>query len=49
MLSAPGNPAPSVIPCLGFKIILELSMNQIWNGTRVSLNTRLSDTVSNEI
>lgn len=49
MLSAPGNPALSVIPCLGFKIILELSLNQIWNGTRVSLNTRLSDTVSNEI
>lgn len=48
MLSAAGNPALSVTPCLDFKVILELSLNQIWNSTRVSLNTRLSDTVSNE-
>lgn len=48
VLSALGNPALSVIPCLGFKVILELSCNQIWNGTTVSLNTRFSDRVSNE-
>uniref|UniRef100_A0A8D0KTQ8 Ig-like domain-containing protein n=1 Tax=Strix occidentalis caurina TaxID=311401 RepID=A0A8D0KTQ8_STROC len=48
MLSTPGNPSLSVIPCLGFKVTLKLSLKQIWNGTTVSLNTRLSVAVSNE-
>lgn len=43
MQSARGNPALSVIRCLGFKVILELSFNKIWNGTTVSLNTKFSD------
>lgn len=45
VLSAPGNPALSHISCLSFKVILEQSLDQIWNGTTVSRNKRLSDTV----